>query len=136
MSTLSLSLIAAYRATHFQVVVSPVDTITLQVDQRSEVLAALHHKNAVTSSAHMTAWNPLGIDTPININHAQQKKLASEMAVAGHVTLTGRGVDPEAIYRGEDHLLVLGISRAAAIACGHRYQQNAIVWCDEQASPN
>ena len=134
-STLPSSLIAAFRATHFQVHATQDSAFTLRIDQRCEALAQLHRKAGVICSAYLTAWNSHSIETSVTVNHTQQKKLHDEMQAAGYRSLPGFGFDPENTYPGEAHLLVLGISRLEAIECGQRYQQNAIVWSAENATP-
>ena len=134
-SELAPSLIAAFRATHYQVFTAQDSAFTMRIDQRCEALAQLHRKSGVACSAYLTAWNPYSAETPIELNHAQQKKLYDEMDAAGHQSMRGFGFDPENTSLGEQHLLVLGISRIDAIECGRRYQQNAIVWSGENAVP-
>ena len=135
MSVLSPSLIAAFRATHFRVFVSTDDTFTLRVDQFSAQLSQLYRQTGACNAAYLTAWNPYSAETATAVNHAQQAKLLEETRAAGHATLQGFGVDPSTDYPVEDHLLVLGMDRKAAIVCGMRYQQNSILWCGENATP-
>ncbi|MES2538256.1 MAG: DUF3293 domain-containing protein [Pseudomonadota bacterium] len=135
MSALSLELIAAYRATDYRVYASPEPDFILRIDCHSPELASLHAARGVTGSAHLTAWNPLGAPTPLEINRAAQGLMLADLLALNAATLPGFGVNQAEEWPGEEHVLAIGVSRDDAIGLGRKYNQNAIVWSGVDAIP-
>lgn len=131
-SAIDPTIIHAYRETRYCI---EGDTpVTLHIGQRSGALAALHIAAGVESSAFVTAWNPFSRKCDDETNAELQHKLIDELARLGLRFVAGVGRHPSGDW-AEPSLLVLGISLDAAKALGIRYEQNAIVWCDADATP-
>jgi len=134
LASLDLGLISAYRSTQYHVFSTPF--FVLRVDQRSEELAALFEQSGVGCAAYVTAWNPLGMVTPDDINAAAHEQLRSDMRVAGYPFLDGEGRGISGDWPPETSILILGLPRTAAKKLGRRYRQNAILWAGADAIPN
>jgi hypothetical protein len=80
-----------------------------------------------SSWAFVTAENPRSEPDSAERNAARMRALENDLR--GYRTLRGRG-EPAAgsTWKAEESFLVLGIDRAAAIALGRKYGQNAIVF--------
>ncbi|MCK5940986.1 MAG: DUF3293 domain-containing protein [Planctomycetes bacterium] len=133
MSQLDPNLIQAYRDTHF--VVSAQPAFTLRIGMRSEALAALHRERGCISSAYVTACNPLSQELTDESNAERMKELRAVVEDADHQWIEGVGRDPEGKWPGEPSLLVLGVTRAACEALGRQFDQNAVVFAGEDATP-
>ena len=133
MSQLDPDLIQAYRDTHF--VVLEERRFTLLVGRRSEALAALHDAHGVTSSAYVTGCNPFSKALTDAQNAERMEELRLVVEDAGHPWVAGVGQDPMGQWPGEPSLLVLGVTRAESEALGRRFEQNAIVFAGEDATP-
>ena len=133
-SRVALTLIAAYRATHYCVNgVSP--PFLLRIDEPNADLASCHRASGVHSSAFLTAWNPGSRPTAEEENEAAQQRLKDLLNARGFALLGGLGVDPSGQWAGEESLLVLGIRRDTACDIGRSFLQHGIVWADRDAVP-
>ena len=125
--------IQAYRETDYHV---HVDTpVTLNIGVANATLAALHKVHRVESSAFVTACNPFSQAIDHSANNDRQAVLAGELQQRSLSYIEGIGQHPRNGWLGEPSFLVLGLSREAAKALGHRHEQNAIVWCGQDAKP-
>lgn len=110
-------------------------TVELKLDEPSEVLGALFNMTGCMVSAFITAHNPHGQRLSPQENAERHLELEAEIKAAGFRALTGRGMDPNGKWPAEESLLVLSISREAAIAVGNRFQQNAIICAGDDFVP-
>lgn len=143
----SADLIRAYRETHFRVAASVPGSallpgelfleagFVLQVGQPSAALQALHRAAGVKCSAFITACNPFSQALTPKQNQERMNVLRAELGRQSLTYLNGEGVHPNGQWPGEASVLVLGISREAAQRMGEHWEQNAIVWCGEDAVP-
>lgn len=133
-TNLNPSLIAAYRAAHYEVSgVTP--PFVLHVDVASAPLAALHQARGVACSAFLTACNPQGVAVAPAVNAEAQRRLEAELHRVGYPCVAGFGRDPDGCWPGEASLLVLGLARDRAIRVAGRFEQNALVWAGADATP-
>jgi hypothetical protein len=133
MSIVSTQQLAAFHATEYYVDI-PGDSFVLRIGTPSPALQRLHQTYGVTSSAYLTAWNPLGeIATPEQ-NAGSQAALARDLDDLDVTTLPGEGKDPASGW-AEQSLLALGLPREQAVALGSKYRQLAIVFSEEDAVP-
>lgn len=131
-SSISKELIAAYTTTDFVVESQP--TFTLKVGTHSEGLARLYEKAGVNRACFITAYNPFSVllTTPHNV--ARQAELLSDLArlklkfELGY----GQGYDSD---RHEPSFLILGITHEDSLKLALKHEQNAFIWCDEEATP-
>lgn len=135
MSAFSPDLIAAFLATHYRVNASADQYFTLRINSHSPELHSLHAANDVSSSAYLTAWNPLSEAVSPDENHAAQDALLADLKTLNVSTLTGFGLDPTNEWHGEEHILAIGLSRDIAVDLGKKYKQNALVWNGPDAVP-
>ncbi len=128
-SRIEAETLRAYRLTHYRVEASP--PLTLRVGRLSPALLALHRQAGVSCSAFITAFNPYGRCLPPADNLRRQQALAALLEARGLACIHGRGEDPDQRWDGEDSLLVLGLDRFHSAILGHCFEQNAVVWNDE-----
>jgi hypothetical protein len=132
-STIPLETIAAYRATHYHVANST--PFVLEIGRPSQPLRHLFSEYDVNSAAFLTAWNPSSQPTSEAQNRTAQARLESDLSEGSIPIIAGEGVDPTGEWLGETSILALGLSMEAASSLGAQYQQNAIVWADQDANP-
>ena len=130
----SPTLITAYRATHYCVTGVP-EAFVLRIDQHSPYLAACHQSHGVSTSAFLTAYNPLSQPTGDAANEAAQTRLANRLREGSYLYLDGLGLDPSGDWPAEPSLLVLGITLNDAWSIGVEFAQNGFVWCAPDAVP-
>ncbi len=126
-------LLQAYQETHYRVY-GPAPFI-LQVGMANDDLIALHRAFGVESSGFITACNPLSQLLGESANAQLQRALADDLRQRGVVFIEGLGQHPENQWPGEASFLVLGLSLAEAKGLGHRYRQNALIWCGVDGVP-
>jgi hypothetical protein len=124
-------LIRAYRETHYKVLAP--EPFTLQVDQTSPELAALHRAHGVKCSAFITASNPYSQRLSDEQNQARQEEFRSELKRRSLQFYQGVGQNPSGDWPGEASFLVLGLSLEAAKVLGVKLEQNALIWSGADA---
>ena len=132
-SVITKSAIQAYLETNYHV--HGATPLTLNIGAANAGLAALHTSHSVESSAYVTACNPFSQALDDSANDARQAVLARELHQHGQTYIKGIGQHPTNGWTGEQSFLVLGLSREDAKMLGARHEQNAIVWCDQDAKP-
>jgi len=126
-------LIRAYRETEYRVL--GATAMVLRPDIYSPGLSMLHLAHAVDCSAFITAYNARSQSTDSVINHAQQARLAGDLAARGLSTIDAIGVHPSGRWPGEPSLLVPGLMLEDARCVAAQFDQNAIVWSGADAIP-
>ncbi len=124
----------AYIATEYQVYWGS-GSVILRIDQPSPDLARLHAAMGVSTSAFISAWNPSSKLAPASINEAAQQHLERMLETLGIPVVPGEGADPTGQWPAERSVLALGISCDEACRVGRLYQQNAIVFADQDVTP-
>ena len=132
-STIPLETIAAYRTTHYHVANST--PFALEIGRPSQPLQHLFSEYDVNSAAFLTAWNPFSQPTTEVENWTAQARLECNLSQDLLPVFAGVGKDPSGEWPGEPSILVLGLTLEAASSLGIQYQQNAIVWADQDANP-
>jgi hypothetical protein len=126
------ALLEAYRRTAFTAE-TPQGTLVLRIGETSTALDDLLADNHGTTWAYVTAWNPGSIARSAEDNTKAQKELAAFVTTAGFPFYAGEGVGDDGDWPPEPSLLILGISRTAAIDLGRRFGQVAIVYGERGA---
>jgi hypothetical protein len=129
-SQLDHELLQAYLETEYRAA-----ELVLRIGESNDGLRQAHAHRGVTSSAFVTAWNPYGqsLSSPENgQRHAQLKQL---VYARSWQALEGIGQHPNNGWDGEESLLIFGLSLDHAEVVGRQFEQNAIVWADEDAVP-
>ena len=132
-SVIAQSSIQAYLETNYHV--HGATPLTLNIGAANAGLAALHKTHSVESSAYVTACNPFSQALNDSANNARQAVLVRELQQHGLIYIKGIGRHPTNGWPGEQSFLVLGLSREEARILGARHEQNAVVWCDQDAKP-
>ncbi len=79
----------------------------------------------------VTAWNPQGLEAPIERNREANVRLAAELDGMGVTTWQTTGVGEGGSWT-EEGFTVAGLSDAEALALARRYDQRAVfTWRDE-----
>jgi len=132
-SQLASNLIRAYQVTNFIVTDEP--EFILKVGMESKALKKMLTQNRVDTAVFITAWNPYGEILSNGENQARNKLLVNELNLRSLKFINGFGQDPSGQWAGEVSFLVLGISLEASKKLGAQFEQNAVIWSDNDAIP-
>lgn len=132
-SVIDPATVEAYRQTHY--CVQGPSPFVLQIGQFSADLVVTHRLHRVDCSAFITACNPYSQILDERANVQRQAELAAELERRGIAFVEGIGQHPTDPHPGEESFLVYGLSLEAAKALGRRFEQNAIVCSDADATP-
>ena len=131
------SLTQAYLATDYGVNADP--PFVLKVGAFSEPLAWLLERHHCDCAAYLTACNPFSEDLEAAENALRQAELSRELKERSlrFIEGVGQGSQGEAPEQrpGEASFLVLGLSLEASRALGRKHEQNALIWCGQNAVP-
>ena len=130
---IAVDLAQAYTVTNY--VVHVPQPFTLKIGVHSPELGQLLKASGTICAAFLTASNPYSEQLSQGENENRNRSLADALAERGHVTVQGLGVDPSGTWQPEQSVLVLGLTKADAAALGRRFGQNAVVWCNDSATP-
>ena len=83
----------------------------------------------------LTACNPLGQLCEPHENEERMQRCQQALAQDGWSFIPAFGRDPLGLWPGEDSLLIWHMGRSQAREWGLRWQQNAVLWMDAQATP-
>ena len=139
-SEISPDLIAAYRATEYQVTVGAgfdSGAFILRIDEYSEPLLRLFAVWGHRCAAFITACNPFSMLQSHEKNLAACAHLRDRLehlAQTGWI-FEGESHDPSGAWPVEKSFLVLGLDLETSQALGKEFGQNAIVWIDSDAIP-
>lgn len=125
--------LAAYRETEYRV--GGEQSFVLRVGQHCPPLLSAHRQYGASSSAFITACNPLSQALSEADNAKREDRLAAELRARRLVFHPGIGQHPSNFWPGEPSFLIFGLSLEAAKALGNKFDQNAIVWAGEDGVP-
>ena len=114
---------------------APGAAFKLNVGCYSPELDQLHQKFGVSTSLYITAWNPFSELLTDEDNDAKQQALVSDITDLGLDIMNGRGIAQSGDWPPEESIIVLGCDESTAITLSQKYQQNAVVFSDENAIP-
>ena len=126
-------IVQAYLETDYRVHAEPA--FTLRVGVQSAELMALHKSLGKVCSTFITAWNPWSKQLGRLDNKALNAALLKELDHLGLTYTEGVGQHPSNAWPGEESFLVFGLPLDESKALGSRYEQNALIWCGEDATP-
>lgn len=126
--TPSAALIAAYRATRFEVVDSPKASFLIGDDP--EMAAAWLAQARVTQACIITAWNPFSEPTDHAENQRQQDQLVRVLNDQGLRFLAAQGCDPTGEWPPEPSLCVLDAPTSLVDQLLVQFRQFAAVTID------
>lgn len=133
MSRIDPATIQAYQETDY--CVAAPEPFVLRIGVASAPLAQLYRQHRTDCCAFITACNPYSQLIGDKENAERQLELARELCALGLTFFAGAGAHPTGEWPAEASLLVLGLPLAAAKRLGEEYDQNAIVWCGQEATP-
>ena len=135
-SELPPALVLAYRQAWYEVLLPQADhACTLQVDVPHPALRCAMQALGARQAALLTACNPLGELSSADDNAARMQALRHALQAEGWTWAPALGRDPLSQWPGEDSLLVWHMGRAQAGDWGRRWQQNAVLYIDGDATP-
>ena len=111
-------------------VFAPAGDIELRINEVSPALDELLAAHGAVTAAFITAANPASVRLDDAVNAARNDALQAEVVAAGYTCIPGEGRDPAGEWQAEQSLLVLGITREAAVGLARAYGQNACVFCE------
>ena len=132
-SEISQGTVQAYHETEFRVFAEK--SLTLKISIKSEALLALYKDNRSESCAFVTACNPIGELLSDEQNSNLQKQLEEEIKFRGLNFIPGEGKHPIGDWPAESSFLIFDLSLESAKTLGRKFNQNAVVWCNQDAIP-
>ena len=125
--------IRAYRKTVYHVSIKrPFDFF---IGKRSSELGRLISVNGAENAAFLTAFNPGSVKVSLEKNLKAQKqleRLLDEMAIKFY---PGKAIDSAGSWPDEPSVLAFNINLKQAKLIGVRFQQNGIVWIEDDFVP-
>jgi hypothetical protein len=131
-SLISDVLIDAYASTNYVVESKP--NFTLRVGSQCKELARIYEKANVSTACLITAYNPFSVLFTPPHNVARQAELLNEIAAFKLKFVFGYGQSNDSEWK-EPSVLILGITYDQSMELAVKHEQNAFIWCDEQATP-
>lgn len=107
----------------------------LQVGVHQPMLLAGYARHQVRCATYLTACNPHGQLLGAEDNARRMHQLREALEAGGWNFETGVGQDPQGQWPGEASVLVWGMDVPAARTWGEQWQQNAVLFCDADATP-
>ncbi|HZW26441.1 MAG TPA: DUF3293 domain-containing protein [Gallionella sp.] len=133
MSKIDPSTIQSYLETDYRA--DAPEPFVLRVGVASAPLARLYRQHRTDCCAFITACNPYSWIIGDDANAKRQLELAQELRALGLSFFDGVAVHPAEEWPAEASFLVLGLPLPAAKTLGEKYEQNAILWCGTEATP-
>ncbi len=128
------NLISAYMKTDF-IVMQENKHFVIHINEHSKKLDALHRQYDAQSSTFITAYNPRSEPCTDEKNIAKQYDLEIALNKIKCVIILGLGQDAGRAWPSEPNFLAIGLSEDEARHLGIQYEQNAIVFSNEDAIP-
>jgi hypothetical protein len=109
--------------------------LILHVGRYSKALQEIHLRFGASSSAFITACNPLSVIQNQQQNENATQSLQQVLLAAGYRSLPATGRDPKSHWPDEPGFLVIDITCNQALKIAAKYQQLAILFNDSRAIP-
>ena len=131
-SNIDQQLLDAYRNTIYQ-----VNDLFLQIriGEQNETLEKILTRYGAASWAFISAWNPGSKPLSTQENAVRHRELVKVVTAKRWKYWEGSGIGADKSWQSELSLLILGISKAAALEIGEQFEQNAIVFGESQQVP-
>ena len=126
-------LLESYRLTDYKVH-GPVP-FSLKTGQPSGSLLQLYKQHRCDCAAFITACNPYSRKLAPAVNAQRQLDLMADLTSRSLIIVEGLGIGQDPDWPGEANCLIFGLALEASRVLGHKFQQNAIVWCGPDAKP-
>ena len=132
-TTIAEHLLASYRNIDYQV--HGKHPFALKIGQASELLLRLFKQHRCDCAALITACNPYSQKLAPSVNAQRHLDLMTDLASRSLISIEGIGIGQDPDWPGEASCLIFGLALEASRVLGHKFNQNAIVWCDQEAMP-
>lgn len=116
----------AYRNTSFQAT-TPIGLVSIRIGECTSCVDELLRRNNAIEWAFITTHNPHSELLTPEENRRRHAELEADVGMLGLPCFPGEGIGSDPRWLPETSLLILGLTREAAIELGARYGQNAIV---------
>ena len=127
------SLLNEYRAASYHIYSNP--PFIFKVGQYSADLKILMNNYKKNTAAFVTAFNPQSKELILKENQIRNRQLEQEIRLLDFFYIKGDGRCNESETVGEESFLIFGITRDQSTYLAMNYDQNAIIWCGEDAKP-
>ncbi len=134
LSVIASNLITSYRRTHYRVG-TDCNSISLHIDQYSESLAKLLTASKQSCAAIVSAYNPYSQLASNEKNLAVHEQLRNLLQHRAYPIIESLNIDPIDQWPPEKSFFVPGLDLNTSRSIGQRFNQNAIVWIDNEAIP-
>lgn len=126
-------LIEAYENTNYHVFYD--EEIIINIGKKNTDLNQLFKEKNLISASIITAYNPFSEIMTDKQNVSVQLQLKKTLKDSNLFYLNAIGKDPNNKWKGEASFFIENISRENAIKLGRKFNQNAIVWIDQNLIP-
>lgn len=133
-STLSENLVTSYLGANYQIG-TDTGSISLQINQYSEPLARLLTASKQPCAAIISAYNPFSRLLNDKENRALHESLMHFLSSCSYAMIESLNIDSAEVWPAEKSFFVLGLDLNTSKSLGQRFNQNAIVWIDNDAIP-
>lgn len=127
MSSRSLELAQAYRHTRYRVWLADNTQLDLYPDQRNQAMDNLLQQHAAQQGHVISACNPASQICSMPANQRATKALHRRITQEGWPCFAAQGQALAGDWPAEDSCLIVGSSRAQAIALAHDFGQYAVL---------
>lgn len=127
------ALVQIYLDTDYHVQADP--PFVLKVGEANLALAQLYAEHHVNCAAYLTACNPISQIVDGLDNGERHPLLIKELHKRSLQFREGQGQDRWGRWPPESGCLVLALELEAAKALARRFDQNAMVWCGPNVTP-
>jgi hypothetical protein len=129
---ISDELINAYNETNYFI---DNVSIPLKINKYNSFLQTICIKYNVNTCAYITAYNPYSKQVDIDENIKNNASLKLLLEKNNYEYLEGFGCHPSNEWEKEYSFLIIGINYDDACNIGREYNQNAILWCNNDYIP-
>ncbi|MER2514079.1 MAG: DUF3293 domain-containing protein [Nitrosomonas ureae] len=134
LSVIASNLITSYRRTHYRVGTDS-NSIFLRIDQYSESLAKFLAASKQSCAVIVSAYNPYSQLASNEENLGAHEQLRNLLQHHPYPIIESLNIDPTGQWPPEESLFVPGLDLNTGRSIGQRFNQNAIVWIDNEAIP-
>ena len=107
----------------------------LKIGEKSLNLIDFYQKFNKSQASFLTAYNPMSQEMTSEQNESMNNKLETLLVKMNYPFILAEGVCPESQLPGEKSFLVFGTELLIAKELGNKFQQNAILWINNDAIP-
>jgi len=134
LSVIASNLVTSYRRTHYRVGAG-CGSILLRIDQHSESLEKILATSKQSCAAIVSAYNPYSQLASNEENLGAHEQLRNLLQHHPYPIIESLNIDPTGQWPPEESLFVPGLDLNTGRSIGQKFNQNAIVWIDNEAIP-